>query len=378
MLVEIGTGVFCAAVGIQLLYYLLLFGRLAMRKEKHYLSEKLPPVTVVICSKNDAANLERCLKLVMIQLYADYEVLIVNDRSTDHTLEVVAHFASRNENIRLFNIPTNEPKKELGKKQALQLGVTNAKHDIVVVTDADCRPASTNWLQLVVGNYLNNTSLVLGYAPFFKEKSWLNKLIRYENVMTAAQYFSYALAGLPYMGVGRNMSFRKSEFLDWKNSSTNLPSISSGDDDLFVNAKATAAATEISLDKDSFVFSQAKKTAYEWLQQKKRHVRAGFYYRLYHRLLLFLFALSKFLFYTTLPVLFIKSIMWLPALLLLGSTLLVMWAMMMRINSKLHQNDLTAWFLPLDIAYTYYLLLLFFLTSTSRKDIWKETYPHQK
>ncbi|MFN8310170.1 MAG: glycosyltransferase [Chitinophagales bacterium] len=366
------------AAAMQLLFYVLLFARLAFYKAKHYSNESddAPAVSVVICSRNDAANLEKALKLILIQLYKKFEVVVVNDRSTDNTLEVVAHFATRTDNVRVFTIPAGSH--DGGKKEALKLGVAQARNQLIVVTDADCRPSSTHWLNDMVASYFSESEMVLGYAPFYPRPTLLNRLQRYENVMTAMQYFSFALSGMPYMGVGRNLSFRKDVFLNWAGTKRISGKIAGGDDDLFVNAVASGKKTEICLTKDSFVYSELPATWNDWMIQKRRHIRAGFYYRTIHRLLLFFFALSKFLFYTLLPVLCIKSAMQPFALAIAVVTMLFLWFISFKIHKKLHQTGLSAWFIPLDPAYALYLMAIFFLTSATRKDPWKEHNPQQR
>jgi cellulose synthase/poly-beta-1,6-N-acetylglucosamine synthase-like glycosyltransferase len=362
---------FTAAAVIQVLFYSLIFGKLAYSRERHYEPDAYPPVSVVICAKNEAENLKKNLKVILIQNYPTFEVIIVNDQSTDNTIEVISEYFDRNDNLRLFNIKPGE-KPLPGKKFALKTGVENARYDTIVVTDADCKPFSAHWLEHLVGSYLDDTEFVLGYSPFYRAPGLLNRLARYENVMTAMQYLSFAKLGMPYMGVGRNMSFRKSMFRQWdmKKSKTN-----GGDDDLFVNALARGRYTELCLHKDAFTYSEAKHTWREWLRQKTRHVSTGRQYRFSHQVILFLFALSNFLFYTSFPLLFIKAAMMPLVLISLVFTVFMVlftkYAVTSRINNKLQQGDLTKWFLIMDPAYVFYLLLIFILTIFRPNPEWK-------
>ena len=363
--------IFAGAVIIQLLYYVMVFSRLAYTREHLYEpdTEDYPPVSIVICARNEAENLQKNLKVVLIQNYPKFEVIIVNDQSTDNTLEVVTDYFQRNENIRIFNIKQGD-KPLAGKKFALKTGVENAKYDTIVVTDADCKPVSAHWLEHLIGGYLSDTDFVLGYSPFYKAPSLINKVARYENVMTAMQYFSFAKIGMPYMGVGRNMTFRKSAFLQWDNYAKSKH-VHSGDDDLLVNALAKGSNTEICLHKDSLVYSEAKNTWSEWINQKRRHSGSGKFYKFHHKLLLFLFALSNLLFYTTFLVLCIKPFI-LPAVLVLcASVLFVKYIITSKVNSKLLQSDLTGWFFVMDPFYVIYLLFIFILSLTTSNKAWK-------
>jgi cellulose synthase/poly-beta-1,6-N-acetylglucosamine synthase-like glycosyltransferase len=304
----------------------------------------------------------------MIQNYPAFEVIIVNDQSTDNTVEVIAEYFDRNDNIRLFNIKPGE-KPLPGKKFALKTGIENAQYDIIVVTDADCKPVSAHWLEHLVGNYLNDTDFVLGYAPFYKAPTLLNKIARYENIMTAMQYLSFAKIGMPYMGVGRNMSFRKELFTGWDQK--NGKNISSGDDDLFVNALAKSRNTELCLHKDAFTYSDAKTTWQEWIRQKTRHVSTSSHYKLIHKFVLFLFALSNFLFYTSFLVLCIKAFILPIVLLSLVLVLFTKYVITAKINNKLQQSDLTGWLIIMDPLYVVYLLLIFILTIFRPNPEWK-------
>lgn len=359
---------FTAAAVIQVLYYSLVFGKLAYAREPHYEPDVYPPVSVVICAKNEAGNLKKNLKVVLIQNYPDFEVIVVNDQSTDDTVEVIAEFFERNENLRLFNIKAGE-KPLPGKKFALKVGIEKARHDIIVVTDADCKPVSAHWLEHLVGCYLSDTDFVLGYSPYNKAPGLLNRFARYENLMTAMQYLSFAKVGMPYMGVGRNMSFRKQLFEKWDHKSGKKKA--GGDDDLFVNAFAKARTTELCLHKDAFTYSEAKNSWREWIRQKTRHVSTGSQYKVGHQLVLFLFALSDFLFYTAFVVLLCKNFIVPLVLVSLVLVLFVKYLVTARINSKLHQNDLSKWLFILDPLYVLYLLLIFILTLFRPNPEWK-------
>src|SRR5690606_19303744 len=129
----------------------------------------------------------------------------------------------------------------------------------------DCIPASEFWMQRMIAPFSKGAEIVLGYGPYYKAKGFLNKIIRFETFHTALQYLSYALAGLPYMGTGRNLAYKKELFLKNKGFSAHnhLPG---GDDDLFINATATGKNTSIVIEKDSFTFSEPKKTWSEWVK----------------------------------------------------------------------------------------------------------------
>ncbi len=362
--------IFVACAVLQLLYYLLVFLRLNFVRPFKGVPEFLPGVSVIICAKNEAKNLQQFLKIVLIQQYKQFEVIVVNDQSTDNSIDVLVEYYKRNKNLKIINIEKNAKKPYPGKKFALLKGLEAATFDTVVVTDADCRPATTHWLATMVGTYLDETQIVLGHSPCEERPGFLNKLIRYENFITALQYFGFAKAGLPYMGVGRNLSYKKDLMKGFKGFDK-AKNIMTGDDDLFVNAVATAGNTEICIDKAAFIYTQPETTFGGWLNQKKRHLRSGFKYRFIHQLLLFLFALSNFAFYVAFVVLTAKLVMVKIVLGVFMALLLSKFIITFRTYKKLGFENLRFLSPLLDITYTGYLLIIFFLLLLKPKDNWK-------
>ncbi len=362
--------IFVACAVVQCLYYLLVFARINFVRSFIGVPEFILPVSVVICSKNEAENLQQNLKGVLIQQYKQYEVIVVNDQSDDKTPDVLAEYFERNPNLKIVNIPKNEEKLYAGKKYALMKGIEAATYDTLVVTDADCRPATTHWLSKLVGAYLEETKIVLAHSPYEKQDGFLNKLIRYENFITALQYFGLAKLGLPYMGVGRNLSYKKDLFHSFKGFAK-TKDIPSGDDDLFVNAVATGKNTEVCIDKDAFTYSQPETTFIGWLNQKRRHLRSGFKYKIHHIALLSLFAFSNFIFYSAFIYLLAKGEMLNAVFAIFIGTLLVKLVSAFRVFKKLGSEDLFILSPVLDLAYNAYLLLIFFLLLLKPKDSWK-------
>ena len=359
--------IFLASAVVQCLYYLLVFARLNFVRPFHGMPEFLPPSSVIICAKNEAQNLTQYLKVVLIQQYKQYEVIVVNDGSTDETIDVLVEYYRRNKNLKIVNI---DAKDSCGKKNALQKGIEVAMFDTIVVTDADCRPATTQWLAKVVGAYMSETKIVLAHSPYEKQAGFLNKLIRYENFITALQYFGFAKVGLPYMGVGRNLSYKKELVQGFKPSDA-AEKIPTGDDDLLINAMATGKNTGLCIDKDTFTYTKAQTTFSDWLNQKRRHLRSGFRYKFHHLVLLFLFAFSGFAFYALFVFLLVKAALLKWVFLIFSVTVLVKLVSVFRVYRKLGAEDLVFISPLLDICYTLYLLFIFFLLLLKPKSSWK-------
>jgi glycosyltransferase involved in cell wall biosynthesis len=293
--------VFCLVTLIQLLYYWLLFNRAASYKKTDRSQSQTHPVSMVICARDEAANLAKNLPGVLVQTYpTTHEVIVVNHNSQDETRYLLEEFKKTFKQLQVVNLE-QEAKGIPGKKYPLSIGIKEAKHEIILLTDADCVPASEHWLWKMQDAYNNGVEVVLGYGAYYKRPGFLNKLIRFETFHTALQYFSLALAGLPYMGVGRNLSYKKDLFLRNKGFSS-INHVLSGDDDLFINQVANKQNTGIVMDPDAFTLSEPKRTFSEWVQQKNRHYTTGKFYRPVHKFLLGMQSLTHMLFYPLLVV----------------------------------------------------------------------------
>ena len=288
--------IFIACTIKQLLFYWGIFSRLAFFREKKKIIKK-QPVSVVLCAKNEYYNLKKNLQVILEQDYFDFEVVVVNDSSNDESIDLLNELSTKYQNLKIVDIKQNLNFFS-GKKFPLSLGIKSAKNELILLTDADCKPSSKNWISKMVSNFGNKTEIVLGYGPYYKRKDFLNKLIRFDTLHIAIQYLSFSMCGLTYMGVGRNLAYRKSLFYKSKGFISHYK-IKSGDDDLFINRVANKNNTQIEIDPETFTFSEAEKTFSGWIKQKKRHLSTGKYYK--KKFLFFLenFSLSQSLFYPT-------------------------------------------------------------------------------
>lgn len=279
---------------VQLFYYLYFFLRLA-RYQNPQAAEQLPPVSVVICARNEDDNLVAFLPLVLNQDYPDFEVIVVNDCSFDNTGDILKEFAERNSHLKVVTIREDEYYSH-GKKVALMMGIKGARYEHLLLTDADCRPAGPRWLRNMAKHFTTETEIVLGYGPYEKRAGLLNKLIRFDAFFIALQYLSFSLARITYMGVGRNLAYRKELFFRHKGFASHYH-ITSGDDDLFVNEAATSTNTRVEVDADSFTLSVPEHSFKSWWRQKRRHLTTGKRYRTSHKILLSGYVLSQWLFF---------------------------------------------------------------------------------
>jgi cellulose synthase/poly-beta-1,6-N-acetylglucosamine synthase-like glycosyltransferase len=290
---------------IQLFYYLFFFLKFARYRETPP-SGKPESVSVVICARNEYHQLKENLPLILCQDYPDFEVVVVNHSSDDDTAYLLSKLAEQYPRLKIVEIRENLNFFD-GKKFPLSIGIKSATHDLVLLTDADCRPAGPHWITFMAGGFSDRKDIVLGYGAYESSKKLLNRLIRFDTVHIALQYFSFALAGIPYMGVGRNMAYRKSLFYENKGFTSHY-NIHSGDDDLFINRTATRKNTRIVADPESFTLSKPKTTFKEWWIQKKRHLSTGRYYQFKHIMILGFYTLSTVLFYTLFGILLSLSL----------------------------------------------------------------------
>jgi len=308
------AGVLLFAFAVQLFYYLYYYRKILsrgrkIRKGKISFSDKKPPVSVIICAKNESENLREFLPSVLTQDYPDYQVIVVNDGSSDESEEILALFSQEYPHLYHTYLPLTA-KFISTKKMALTVGIKAAKHDIVLLTDADCKPAGKDWITNIVRNFDEKTDVVLAYGAYFKEKGLLGKLISYDTFTIALQYMGFALAGKPYMGVGRNLAYRKRLFFDNKGFASHLH-LQSGDDDLFIKDVATKRNTSVEFSPESITYSVQKQSFKSWRIQKSRHFTTAPYYKINTRLRIGGEIFSRFLFYAAIIALAATQNLWL-------------------------------------------------------------------
>ena len=357
---------FAAVAAVQIFYYAWFFSRIAFYKQKPKQHSRQHPVSVIVCARDEDENLARNLKGVLLQTYpSTYEVVAVNDNSVDDSKYVLQELKKTFKLLNVIEL-TQEAKLISGKKYPLSIGIKESKHEVLLLTDADCVPASEYWIQKMQEAYDDDTEIVLGYGAYNKRPGLLNKLIRFEAFHTALQYLSYALAGVPYMGVGRNLSYKKDLFLRNKGFSS-INHIPSGDDDLFINKVATKKNTAIIIDPEAITRSAPKRTWKDWRKQKQRHYTTAKFYKPKHKFLLGLYTLAQFLFYPLLAAT-IVFYGWKLAVVIFALRLLIQGYVFYKSMKKMEEQDLWPWFLALDIwMFIYYIIFLPSLWKKPRK-----------
>ncbi|WP_455587262.1 glycosyltransferase [Bacteroides sp.] len=285
---------------IQYIYYLGIYNRihkrnLADRKNELHFTKELPPLSVVICARNESENLKRFLPAILEQDYPEFEVIVINDGSTDESETVLSAFEEKYPH--LYHSFTPDSARYISRKKlALTLGIKASKHDWLVFTEANCQPASNQWLRLMARNFTPHTQIVLGYSGYERGKGWLHKRVSFDALFTSLRYLGFALAGKPYIGLGRNLAYRKELFFKVKGYSTHL-NLQRGEDDLFVNQTANADNTRVETNPQAIIRMQPVEGYKEWKEEKVSYMATARYYKGAQRYVLGFETFSRLLLY---------------------------------------------------------------------------------
>lgn len=278
------------------LYFYLRYVACALLRSKDVKEEFTPGVSVIVCAKNEQDNLERYLQVLCSQDYPEYEVIVVNDGSLDDTQPIIERYMAHEHKLRMSFVP-QEARMGSTKKLAITLGAKAARYDYLLLTDADCCPASRHWIRHMVAPFQNpKTDIVLGYGGYFDDKGLLNRIVQSETLMNGMHYLGAARTHRPYMGVGRNVAYRKQMFFE-SGGFTHMMHERSGDDDLFVNRVANRTNTAIVFEAAATTWSPAKQLWKDWWQQRRRHISVSPNYKLATKLRLGFEPISRLLFF---------------------------------------------------------------------------------
>jgi hypothetical protein len=278
------------------------------------------------------------------------------------------HFAASDPRIKIVDVVSNESFWG-SKKYALTLGIKKAANKRMLFTDADCRPATNSWISNMVSQFSEEKHIVLGYGAYDQTGGLLNALIRYETMVAAIQYFSYAFNGMPYMGVGRNLAYTSNLFYA-NNGFTSHMKMQSGDDDLFVNMAATSSNTAIQIAPESFTYSIPKKTWSSWIHQKRRHSSTAKFYQRKHKFLLACYYIFNLLFWVVASCALIFS-NWKIALFIIILRLLIQYIVHGKATEKFKESGLVV-FIPLLELFLVCLQMSIFISGRiSNRSSWK-------
>jgi len=285
-------GIWLLSATVQILYLIYFHLAAGRYRDSKIIESEQKPVSIVICAKNEANNLKRNIPFLFHQNYPDFEIIVVDDGSTDETIEILEALSLQDNRLKVFRIENTRP----GKKEALTYGIEKASHEWLLLTDADCRPVSLDWISLMIGPINESTEIVLGLGPLNYKNGFMNALQRFENETVALLYAGFSLRGKTYMGVGRNLAYKKSIYQKvggFESHST----ITSGDDDLFISSAADSKNVAVQLAYDARSYSDGPGTWKKWISQKSRHQSTARHYKSELKLLLNTWYLSYVIFF---------------------------------------------------------------------------------
>jgi len=338
--------IFSAVTAIQLFYYLFFYLSVYLRKFSET-KKTVEPVSIIICARNEAENLQNFLPSILEQSYPDFEVIVVNDCSEDNSYVILSNYQTKYPHLRISNV-NKDPKFTHNKKFAQFIGIKAARNEILLFTDSDCKPESDKWLEGMTSHFDSKTSFVLGYGGYLSEKGFLNKYIRYDSLTIAMQYLGMAIRGLPYMGVGRNLAYRRSVFFENKGFGSHNH-IVSGDDDLFVNSIANGKNTSVEFRYETHTRSVPCQELNEWIIQKKRHLTTAPYYKIRDKILLVTEPLTRIIFYATFIVLLSFTFLWPWVLAVFMARFITQVTVFSLTQKKLNEPGLLGYLLFFDI-----------------------------
>ena len=245
-------------------------------------SSDLPAVTIVVSLHNEEKNLPSLIDCLQKLEYPveKLEFILINDRSSDRTGEILENLAQMHQNFKIFRINEVEPD-FAPKKRAIDLAIREALGEIILLTDADGRPGK-DWVHAIVKYFSDDTGMVLGHAPYSsssEETSFMIQLLRVEYFSHAAVAAATAGHGFPVTCVGTNLAYRKSVYLEIDGFGP-LRHIHTGDDDLFLQRVRDETQWQIrySFDPLSFVPNAPPGTWKQFYHQRLRYASKGFVY----------------------------------------------------------------------------------------------------
>jgi cellulose synthase/poly-beta-1,6-N-acetylglucosamine synthase-like glycosyltransferase len=241
-------------------------------------------ISIIIAAKNEANNIKNLVESLKNLEYQTekFEVIFVDDHSTDKTIIEIQKSIDGSKNFRMILLSESEIG---GKRNAITKGIEMARYQNILITDADCRP-EPNWLMAYSKNFIGDVDFIFGVAPFKQNNFLVSKITCFENLRSSILTFAFAGLGLPYSAAARNLGFTKRAFANVGGYSKTKQTLS-GDDDLILREAVKNKLKIVPLtDRGSYVYSEAKKTFKDYLNQKARHTQTSLHYLLRHKLIL--------------------------------------------------------------------------------------------
>lgn len=290
---------------IQLFFYLFFFKRpydYQKKKKGEGLSDRdetLPGISVIVTSKNNAKELERNLPFILEQDYPDFEVIVVNRGATDDTDKVLKN-ASQTFSRLYHTYISSETGNVDEKKLALTMGIKASRYDFLLFTEAYCRPCSNQWIKEYGKEFSQGKEVLLGFNRLeIPDKTALGSFMRYDNLIHHLKFLSMTILHKPFMGIGRNMAYKKDLFFKHKGYFPIL-NREGGEDDLYINRIASPETTGVVLSQESLTETGCIRHFSEWKALKAGYLYSKQFYKGFSSRIFHLETLSKYVFYLSL------------------------------------------------------------------------------
>ena len=357
---------FIGTIIVQLYYILFIFQKLAfLNFQRKSVSNEIP-ISVIIAARNESHNLQENLQFILEQDYSNFEVIVVINNSTDDSYQVLSALKKEYNHLEIieFNNPDHVRQ---GKKLPLTLGIKAAKNEHLLLTDADCKPKSNQWIKKMARGF-KEKEIILGYGPYIKTSGLLNSIIRFDTAWIGMNYFSFALNGFAYMGVGRNLAYTKRAYqaVDGYKSHHML---ASGDDDLFIQEASKKSSLGIEIDADTHCFSPSKNTWSEWVHQKSRHFTTTPKYSFIKKLLLATYPITLVAaWFSFVSLMILSKSVFICFIMILFYT--IKWWIQGKCLIKLNERKFALFFPFWDLFYSFLSPVLYMMRKTKRNKNW--------
>lgn len=358
--------VFIAVVIVQLFYYLGVFSSFSFSKENENNPKRIP-VSVIIYARNQAEVVKQLLPNLVNQNYHDYELVLVDNASSDETSDIFKEYAQMFSNIRLCLVENNETFWN-NKKYAQTLAIKAAKNEYLLFIDADQTIDNEFWIMSMASNFTLNKTIVLGPSMFKKTKGFFNKIIRFDSVFAQLHSFSWANYGSPFSYFSKNIAYKREEFYKVNGFITHMNN-RLGERELFLNEASKSKNTTFTVSKNAFVYLEPIQKIQEWRLKKNDDEKLLSKLNFGNRFKIRLFNSSQFLFFILAIALLFLQIEWIITVIIVSFRYLISWIVVGKSISKFNQKDLI-WFFPIlemhrTINQTKYSLKSFFRKNTN-------------
>ena len=357
---------FIGTIIVQLYYILFIFQKLAFLNPQRKSASNEIPISVIIAARNESHNLQENLRFILEQDYSNFEVIVVNNNSSDDSYQVLSALKKEYNHLEIieFNNPDHVRQ---GKKLPLTLGIKAAKNEHLLLTDADCKPKSNQWIKKMARGF-KEKEIILGYGPYIKTSGLLNSIIRFDTAWIGMNYFSFALNGFAYMGVGRNLAYTKRAYqaVDGYKSHHML---ASGDDDLFIQEASKKSSLGIEIDADTHCFSPSKNTWSGWIHQKSRHFTTTPKYSFIKKLLLATYPITLVAaWFSFVSLMILSKSVFICFIMILFYT--IKWWIQGKCLIKLNERKFALFFPFWDLFYSFLSPVLYMMGKTKRNKNW--------